>query len=904
MNWKPKTFAELDKIKKPQWCDGCILCSSLAPKEPRGASFSQTIGSGRNGVLILTDALSEADALVGVPAQSTDGYMLKQVLHRGGLKREDFMVASLIRCHPTTLEFKDLEPAITHCSHYLRELLDANPKIKVIVPVGRLALRFLLGVNEPKNWHGTINWNNDFGVWVVPSMVLSEVFKKGGVELPTVLLDIRKALDVVKNGYHPQAVDYKLYPTPYEFRDWVIDYFKAWVIDPDGVWLSADIETPYSKDIDEEGREDEDSSYNILCISFAYTEHSAITVPWRPDYIPFIQQALGSGGVKLFWNGNKFDVPRLKYNSIELGGLIVDGMDMWHFLYSDLPCGLGYVAPYFCSGYGAWKNLAVSQPEFYSCEDANRALIIGKGVKRELVKDGSWEVFLRDFVAIEPVFADCHNVGIGIDEAKRSELRLFYETLRDDSNKLIQDAIPLTALPLAKKDGYKGKPKDVRLLIKEKGVSEDEAWISCGYELLPVRNGHSDSPSEETVRWNKRLPFNPNSGDQIIAYITDTYGAGEVPKHKKTGKPTASSEELERVARRRKDRVLELIVDSSDASGKLSNFINNWPVGADGRVHTTITNNTGTFRMASKTPNCQNFPSRGAEAKMMRAMIVAGDGWEWLVEGDYKALESILVGWYANDLNYIRLSKLGVHDFLSSYFLAEQGLFERIPADLGDKDMAIALKACKKVATTTTIKGSCENYREAAKRTVHGTSYCMGPNLMHRNYPEIFLSAKAAEMMQDMFYALFPKIKAWQEMVVNSAYRACGVTSAFNYKRRFYNVKKWAFNPRLGEWELKWSEDAKKAVATLPQGSGAAIIRRALLSPAIARLRQQKAVMMPIHDSILARAKDAKHRDKVIEELIEGMEFAIPEMGGLVIPVEVKVSNKGWGEMEEVSRAY
>ncbi len=856
-----------------------------------GASFARTSGTGRSGVLLLGEALGESEAIAGKPFQGAAGAALTSILHRGGWKKDDFLVANVVNCHPpnNALEGTEYEVgAIEHCRQYLEETLAAHPEIKVIVPMGNVPLHVCLGVKGFKNWHGSVTWHERWKRWIVPSLDLEQVRKKGLVEVPTVVFDIARALRVKQDGkFEREPIDYIEYPTEERMLAYVEEYEVALALDPENTWLSVDIETPYSADIDEEEREDEDSSYTIIRASMAFAEGKAISFPWTGRYIEYAKRALASPGTKITWNGNKFDKPRLAANGCVINhGTWIDAMDAWHFLYSDLPRGLGYVAPFFTT-LEPWKHLSGSREEFYSAQDAWAALGIAKGVKRELVKLGSWTAFLNDFVALEDVFNDLSSTGIGIDEDKRGELRAFYEDLRDNSTRLIQEEVPTECKPWVKKDGYKGKPKEVREWLKANpNANDDDGWHQFNYERI----GES---------WNRRDVFNPNSPPQILNYIRQRYGEGAVPTHKKTGKPTTGEEELERLARRKGDRVLELVVDASAAGTKLSNFINNWPVGRDGRVHPTFTNIPATFRLSSKNPNAQNFPSRDAEAKKMREMVVPGAGFEYLVESDFTGIEAILVGWYAKDEQYIRLAKRGVHDFLAAHMMARDGKFEPVSLSLSDNDLTLALKEAKAIGSKLIMPGSAMCYRDGAKPTVHGSNYGMGPVLMYRNHPEVFGSEKEARILQRLYLDLFPSIERWQASVVDRAYYDSGVTNCFGYRRKLYNVKRWAFSNRTGKWELVWADDAKKAIATIPQGTAAGIIRRAMLTPAFGLLRAEGCAMIQIHDSLLCRARNLEHVAWVAAKLKEAMIWPIPEMGGLKMLTETKFG-VSWGQMKKL----
>src|SRR3990167_7932969 len=809
-----KTFAELNVHPKDPGCAGC-------PLRHIGASFARTDGTGSNGVALVGEALGESEALAGRPFQGEAGMMLNRILHRGGLERKAFLITNTINCHPPN-NYLDGAPyeaeAIAHCRRFLDQTLEENPQVRVLVPMGNTALEALTGYRGVKNFHGTVHWNDRYQRWVVPTLHPSFVLRTGCKEFPTVLFDIGVALAVVRaGGFERSATVYVETPSAAELRSFVESYERELARNPETI-LAADIETAWSSDLDEEDVLDKDQGWPPTRISFAFAANAAITVPFSQPFLASIQQALGGPGTKVFWNGNKFDVPKLKAAGCRFSGIILDAMDLWHFFRSDLPRGLGYVSPFF-TDIGPWKHLSNERPEFYSCVDADALLRIVLKIKAALVKDGTWDVFLKYFAYLEPRFQRMSEVGIGIDETVRQERARHYENIRDNTAALIQDLIPDELKPRAKgsQGGYRGKPHDVRLyLVNNPGATDEKAWTELGYRLLEQADG--------ALRWDKILDFNHNSAQQIIKYIEFKYGSGAVPRDKKTGRPTTGQEELARLARQHDDAVLNLILDAANADGKITAFIKPWTPAPDGRVHGIFTNNPATPRIASQGPNLQNFPIRSAEASELRRMIVPGEGFEYLIEVDYRGIEAIIVGILAKDPDYVRLAYRSIHSFV-----AAAAINQHIDLKCSDADLDVALKEAKKLSQKTPV-GNTTMY-DAAKRTVHGSNYREGALLLHRTFPEIFPTVKIAQQLQDLYFGLFPKIVEWQDSVVDWCYEHCFVENPWHVKRWLWAAKRWVLDRRTGDWMLKDGDDAKKAIATIPQGSAGMVMRGALVRP-------------------------------------------------------------------------
>ncbi len=276
----------------------------------------------------------------------------------------------------------------------------------------------------------------------------------------------------------------------------------------------------------------------------------------------------------------------------------------------------------------------------------------------------------------------------------------------------------------------------------------------------------------------------------------------------------------------------------------------------------------------------------------MREMVIGGDDpgddW-WIVEADYSGIEAIQVGHYAKDADYIRMAKMGVHSF---YAASMEQINITLDPKWSDDDLKAGIKEVKKLAKSINAAGTETPLYDVAKRVVHGSNYWMLEGLMHDSYPECFPTRADARGYQDRYFELFPKIRPWQLATATLADEQNYLLNDFGYRRWFWDAMRWSKNQRTAEWEKVPSGDAKKAVSTLPQGSAAAIIRRAMLSNSFQELVAEQKAMIQIHDSLVCRAR-YHEIDRVVALLIKAMVYPISEQGGLTIPVEVKVG-KNW----------
>jgi hypothetical protein len=122
------------------------------------------------------------------------------------------------------------------------------------------------------------------------------------------------------------------------------------------------------------------------------------------------------------------------------------------------------------------------------------------------------------------------------------------------------------------------------------------------------------------------------------------------------------------------------------------------------------------------------------------------------------AIEAVIVGYEARSWDYVRLAKLGIHDYLNSHILHRQGKIDR-PADTTwpDADLRAFFKDLKK---------RFKEERDVSKRIVHGSNYMMTPRRMWELYPEQFPTLKTAASLQSLYFEVCPAVQKWQHQTI------------------------------------------------------------------------------------------------------------------------------------------
>jgi DNA polymerase-1 len=391
----------------------------------------------------------------------------------------------------------------------------------------------------------------------------------------------------------------------------------------------------------------------------------------------------------------------------------------------------------------------------------------------------------------------------------------------------------------------------------------------------PVHSAEAErSPGKGITpyRYSKTLEFNPHSSKQVLDLIR-SLGLKPPRAVKGEDRETTEAKYLKRFSR--KHPVFKLILDCRARQKLLSTY--NWPLDAAGRVHTQYGYHPSTWRKSSRSVNLQNIPKRSDLAREFRRMLVASPG-HVLIEADAAAIEAVLVGYCANSQGYVRLARAGVHGFLTSHITGKP-----ISADLSDKALQ---EACK------TAKASYPEVYERAKRIVHLSNYLGTPQRIWDEYQEDFSSLTQVKDLQAMYFGLIPEVRKWQRETCERAASQKYLQNPWGYRHYFYSVFAWDRKHEC--WKL--GEDAKRAVAFLPQSMASAIQTEVLL-----RLwawdEMQQWLRLIIHDSIVCEVPESQ-ADYCSRILAAEMTRPIPELSGLVVGCEIKLG-PNLAEMEE-----
>jgi DNA polymerase I-like protein with 3'-5' exonuclease and polymerase domains len=311
------------------------------------------------------------------------------------------------------------------------------------------------------------------------------------------------------------------------------------------------------------------------------------------------------------------------------------------------------------------------------------------------------------------------------------------------------------------------------------------------------------------------------------------------------------------------------------------------------RIHAQFTHRPSTLRLSCVNPNLQNIE----KGSRFRTVFVAAKDCV-LLEADFSAIEAVLTGWCVGDKDFIRLAKLGIHDYHGA---AVFGRYHDL--SLPDIELGRLLAQEKEILGTQ---------RDKSKRTIYGTLYGMSAPGLHKTYPELFPSVKLAAENQELLHRLLPKLKEWQNATRLEAAKKNylgGANHPFHYKHWFWDVFSY---DKTGA--MKLGADSKRVVAYYPQSIAAGIIKESAL-----RLVEQgpyyigdwffgkTPIRALIHDSIVLEIPK-NLLDRALEKIVGAMTMPNPQLPcpaewrigtHLSIGVAVKVG-EDWKNMSKV----
>ena len=919
-------------LTKPPACIGC-------PLYERSSGFSRPEGRGSLGVMLVGEALGRWERLDGLPFRpfAQAGSMLERVIRSLGYTREQFHLWNVVACEPPNdwLEGAPWEAgAIEHCrQHFRRILVERQPK--VLVALGNVALAALTGMSGR---HQSIGYLRGYVLAYIedPSIPIIATYhpsflKHGSGNFFGVLAhDIEVAVRRAHSPYVRHKADYCTQISLDTVRGLYLE-----LKDNPGLTLVYDIETPNSKQMLEDERDD-DPSFEIESVQFSAGPYTGMYLPHTAEFKPHIKSILALPNPKAGHNIWNYDDPRLRHNGYVIGGdRSDDTMWVWHHMQPDLPAHLQFVASYYGMDF-PWKHLDKADPEFYGCADVDAPHRILAKLPQDLKKRGIYGGYERHVRGLHPILVQTSLRGFPVDNAGRTAMRAALVDVRDAVLNDIQALVPEEVLKLEPKAGYAKIPTRVKdMFFKElveiedvpKKVFEDpsgqkfrflprtttqvEAIEGLDFIEDPQRDSQLPLPltpvtvykPKQEYKWFRQYLFNPASWQQVLRYMRARHHP--VPKNPKKideeGNPKATTEkkELERLGHRTNDPFYSMVIDYREHDKMIGTYVDGYQPDQSGFVHTTWTYRPATGQLSSLNPNLQNIPKhqqdkpgRPSLAQTFRQMIRAKPGHR-IVELDYKAFHALTAGFEARDALYMRMARHDIHSYLGCHVLKLPEA-ERLQ-EYDDQALDDFLRRIKK---------EHKHERDTKwKRAMLGYGFGMGYRTLYQQNRDAFSGEKECKALLDLLDHILAVSAAWRETIRSKAHYNHHLVSRYGFLRWFWDVYHW--DPK--KQGLVPGDSYNEAVAFLPANDAFGHIKDAMIRMNEEGLLEECGFSNQIHDALWFHMP-AGLCDEMIPRLKQIMTQPNPVLSdpilapeGLSVDVSVMVSRVegNWADKSE-----
>lgn len=449
------------RYAKPPGCAGC-------PLEHAGYGFAPPSGSEFSRLVFVGEALGVEEGVRGEPFQGAAGGVLSRLLHGASINRDHVRIANVVSCRPpedhlsgASYEFA----AITQCRQYLQPVLDRVPDNAVVAPLGGTALQAILNLHgvpgvSVKNFHGTVTRDPSDRFWVVPTFHPSYLQRGAMGHYEVVRQDIIRAERVSREGFRRKPANLVVDPPVEHMAALFAAHLQRVQHDPDGAWASID--TEFRGKTDDESEISDVRGVVITRFNISFDDVTGYTVPYVGEYRRIVHEFLAAlgrlRGIIFLWN-KYADWSPLAADGAQVQEIeAYDLMWLWHFLQSDLPLALGFVAP-LASDFGAWKHWAKFQQweGQYAAADPLQTQRVGLWLVPAAMKSGLWDPFVRDWHERDRyILREAHVQGVPVN---RPVLEDYHRELQGKLAKILERIKTTAAAGVLKpKAGYAKMP--------------------------------------------------------------------------------------------------------------------------------------------------------------------------------------------------------------------------------------------------------------------------------------------------------------------------------------------------------------------------------------------------------------------------------------------------------------
>ena len=486
----------------------------------------------------------------------------------------------------------------------------------------------------------------------------------------------------------------------------------------------------------------------------------------------------------------------------------------------------------------------------------------GKNLTKAASRVASGRLPLKDIV-LAAYLLDPTRTAYGLTYISETFDVSLQEGAEDDEQKLAGDAAfafqvwPKAAAELDKASLTQLYDTIEEPLIHTLAVMEMNGFTVDTDRLMTMKSELSRQADalEEAIYDDAGETFNINSPKQLGVILFEKLQL-PVIKKTKTGYSTDSSV-LD--ALRDKHPMIDKILHFRALKKLISTYLDGLEpliVPETGRIYTHFNQMvTSTGRLSSSDPNLQNIPIRTEQGRKIRSLFVPGEGYDYIVSGDYSQIELRLLAHLSQDPTMIDGFKKG------------QDIHRRTASEV----FGIPLDEVT------------PEERSHAKAVNFGIIYGISDFGLARN---ISISRQKAKEYIDSYFARYNTVHDYMNGLIASAKESGMAVTMFGRRRALPEINSKNFTRR--------SFAERTAMNTPIQGSAADIIKLAMnaVQDELEKRHLKSQLLVQVHDELVLEVP-AGEKDEVEQLLKDTMEHIVDLSVPLVVDIH---SGVNWEE--------
>jgi len=698
-------------------------------------------------------------------------FLKSRVIDAGLFGRIMWLNAARCRVDKNEMGQKSVSQVLKNCRPYIEKVLKTL-KPKVVLLTGALALQQVLKKKGVKNNRGKWHWSEEFKCWCIATWSPGYIFHKKAYE-PEFDQDFRKFVEFIENGYqlpkHIEGYEYKevdtiedvlslaehtkiicSFDTETQGLDWVdplfvpISYSISWEngkayhvqfyeeTDQDNCDPELTIQWPRKvsgtkKQLTDVYIRRTDNFEQKLEELRKFAEHpNILKVMQHGSFDIHVSEALcAKNNIPEFtWKSYIADIQAMAH-LLDENIYVMANLTQLQYGFTEFREDYNTV---FDKKFDKGDMLKIPKKEFvyYSCCDADVTRQAFEGIWEKLKKHKRLVFYYKNFVheTLTKSFYGIEKYGVSVDAERLPDATAEVKKIRDEHEQKVISVLP---------PKVKNKHREKGLRLTRRDIMRDTLFSEDGFNLPPV-------------------------------------------KLTKEKMPSADKDSLNEISDKTKNKRIKKIIEEyqvfSEYDMLWSRYLKGYSknIRADGKIHSSMSlTAASTGRGSSRDPNNMAIPKRSKAAPVVRRLLVADEGWVFVVI-DQSQSELRILAHISNDENMISVFQKGddIHAETASEIVKRMGKRWSSLSDAERKD-----------------------FRNKAKPVNFGVIYLMSPPGLaayaHTDYGLDMTVDQAKDWMGALFKK-YPKVPKYHENMINFARKHGYVESPLGRRRHLPEI--------------------------------------------------------------------------------------------------------------------